>query len=356
MKSNKDLLKKLSDSINKRLQVSLPWEAANWNEDKDGFSQVFWKQFIKQFWVDTEVGISKDNKHWALMSKDEQTVFKQNFAGLTLFDTFQSEEGMPQIKKAVPNKIQKAVLGFMEMMESIHAKSYSTIFTTLMEKFEIDELFLWAKENNYLQYKVAAIDCYYSRTQISKKDLYLSMVASVYLESFLFYSGFFFPLYLAGQGRMMATADMINLIIRDEAIHGVYVGLLAQNLYKELTVEEQQEVDEEAIALLELLIDNEIRYSHEVYGKINLASEVIEFVKYNANKALMNLGKEALYENVSINPIVEAGLDTETKTHDFFSVKGNGYIKANIEELQDEDFNFEVPAHILEAYEKAMAS
>lgn len=335
--SKEDLIKIV---IENRLQNHKNYKPINWNEDNDGFSQVFWKQFIKQFWIDTEIGIGKDSKQWELMSIDEKDVFKKNFIGLTLFDTFQSEVGMPQIKEFTEDKIQKSVLGFMEMMESIHAKSYSTIFTTLMEKFEIDELFQWGEENKFLQYKIAAIYKYYEKAGNSKKDLYLAMVASVYLESFLFYSGFFYPLYLAGHGRLMATADMINLIIRDEAIHGVYVGLLAQNIYKTLTTEEKKSVDEESIALLNVLVENEVKYSHDIYGKINLACDVVDFVKYNANKSLMNLGKEPLYKGITINPIVEAGLDTETKTHDFFSVKGNGYIKANIEELDDEDFNF----------------
>lgn len=316
------------------------FKAVNWNENGDGFSQIFWKQFVKQFWVDTEIGIGKDSKQWELMTPVEKDVFKKNFAALTLFDTVQSEVGMSSIKEMVDDSVRKAVLGFMEMMESVHAKSYSTIFTTLMEKFEIDELFVWAEENKFLQFKTDLVVRYYKRAKLSKKDLYLAMVASVYLESFLFYSGFYYPLYLAGHGRMMATADMINLIIRDEAIHGVYVGLLAQEIYNELSEYDKEQVDFEANELLHSLIENEITYTHEIYGEIGLAHEVIDFVKYNANKALMNLGKEAIFQNITINPIVETGLDTETKTHDFFSVKGNGYIKANIEDLQDEDFDF----------------
>lgn len=330
------------EEILKLMNENFDFKPVNWNEHEDNFTQIFWKQFISQFWIDTEIGIGKDKKHWSLMSDKESQVFKQNFAALTFFDTIQSEIGMPSIKDVVKGSQRKAVLGFMEMMESIHAKSYSTIFTTLMEKFEIDELFKWAEENKFLKYKVATVVHYYKNANKSKKDLYLAMVASVYLESFLFYSGFFYPLYLAGQGRMMATADMINLIIRDEAIHGVYIGLLAQELYQELTDQEKIEVDEESMKMLISLIDNEIVYTHEVYGEIGLAHEVVEFVKYNANKALMNLGKESLYDNVSINPIVEVGLDTETKTHDFFSTKGNGYIKANVEELADEDFDLVV--------------
>lgn len=316
------------------------FKPANWNVEDDGFTQAFWRQLTKQFWLDTEVGISKDNKHWSLMTKPEKRALIEVLAGLTLLDTLQSEEGMPSLKDLVPGSQRKAVLSFIETMEAVHAKSYSTIFTTLLEKFENDEILLWTESEKHIQYKAAKVYSYYYNAKNSKKALYLAMVASVYLESFLFYSGFFYPLYLAGHGRMMATADMINLILRDEAVHGVYVGLLAQELYQELTPLEKQEVDAEAISLLLDLIENEIQYTHEVYGKINLASEVVTFVKYNANKALMNLGKDPVFQDVEINPIVENGLSTETKTFDFFSVKGSGYIKAQIEDLQDEDFNW----------------
>ncbi|MEG2935980.1 MAG: ribonucleotide-diphosphate reductase, partial [Clostridium sp.] len=65
---------------------------------------------------------------------------------------------------------------------------------------------------------------------------------------------------------------------------------------------------------------------------------VVDFLKYNANRALNNLGFEDYYEVGSINPIVLNGLSVETKTHDFFSTKGNGYQKGIYEELEDEDF------------------
>ena len=55
-------------------------------------------------------------------------------------------------------------------------------------------------------------------------------------------------------------------------------------------------------------------------------------------RALENLGFESYYEVSDINPIVLNGLSTETKSHDFFSTKGNGYQKGIYEELEDEDF------------------
>lgn len=48
------------------------------------------------------------------------------------------------------------------------------------------------------------------------------------------------------------------------------------------------------------------------------------------------------YEVTPVNPIVLNGLSTETKTYDFFSTKGNGYQKGVYEELEDEDFNFDI--------------
>ena len=49
-------------------------------------------------------------------------------------------------------------------------------------------------------------------------------VASTLLESFLFYSGFYLPMYWSSRAKLTNTADLIRLIIRDEAVHGYYIG------------------------------------------------------------------------------------------------------------------------------------
>ena len=93
--------------------------------------------------------------------------------------------------------------------------------------------------------------------------------------------------------------------------------------------------------LLEELYANEEEYTRELYDKIGLTEDVMNYVTYNANKALANLGFEPYYEEKGFNPIIENALDTSTKNHDFFSVKGDGYVLAlNVEPLRDEDFVF----------------
>ncbi|MBJ7935617.1 MULTISPECIES: class 1b ribonucleoside-diphosphate reductase subunit beta [Bacillus cereus group] len=319
-------------------------QAVNWNKKEDEFSLMFWKQNISQFWTEEEIAVSTDKNTWVQLSKEEQAAYKRVLGGLTLLDTKQGGEGMPLVLVHLENLQAKSVLAFMGAMEEVHAKSYSHIFTTLATEEEIDEIFDWVDQHPLLTKKAEMITGYYRsllKPEVTKRELYMAMVASVFLESYLFYSGFFYPLYLAGQGKMTASGEIINLILRDESIHGVFVGILAQQLFAQMNPEEQREVRKETMDLLLELYEIELAYTEEIYTPINLVDDVNSFVRYNANKALMNLGLESYFKEEEINPIVLNGLRTDTKNHDFFSVKGNGYVKAtNVEKLTDDDFVF----------------
>ena len=320
-------------------------KAVNWNEKSDGFTQAFWEQNVKQFWLPEEISVSKDLKCWNELSLEEKTLYKKVFGGLTLLDTKQANDGVPSMMSLTEDMQRKALLSFMGTMEEIHAKSYSSIFMTLLSTKEIDDLFDWIEDNEFLQRKAELVLSRYKSTY-SKPELYLSMATSVFLESFLFYSGFYYPLYLAGQGKMVASGEIISLILRDESLHGKYIGLLAQELLEEFDESDKSILQKEVFELLDDLMENEINYVKNIYGEVDslktkgIIDEVIKFMQYNANTALTNLGYEPKYDvkENDINPIVLNGLSTETKTHDFFSTKGNGYQKGKYEELTDEDF------------------
>jgi ribonucleoside-diphosphate reductase beta chain len=316
-------------------------QAVNWNRADDEFTLMFWNQNIMQFWTDDEIPLSDDKMTWGMLSDIEKDAYMKVLGGLTLLDTIQGGVGMPQIMEHVDGLQRKAVLSFMAMMEQIHAKSYSSIFTTLASTEEIDSVFKWVEENPYLQTKATIIRQYYLNIETSK-DLYMAMAASVLLESYLFYSGFFYPLYLAGQGKLTCSGEIIDLILRDESIHGVYVGVLAQEIYASFDETHRNHVYQSLVDLIQLLHQNELQYTQELYTPIHLTEEVETFLRYNANKAMMNLGFEPLFEDEEVNPIVLNGISTHTKQHDFFSKKGNGYIRTlNVEPLTDDDFKFE---------------
>lgn len=314
--------------------------AGNWNSPDDDFSEMFVLQNLRQFWLPEEISLTQDTLSWRKLSDKEKDTYSKVLAGLTLLDTIQGDIGMNKIAEHVESHQQKAVLSFMGGMENaVHARSYSNIFLTLSTGEEINHLFDWVRESPHLQRKGKLITEYYEKAGDGDEGLYKAMVASVALESFLFYSGFYYPLYMAGQGKLIGSGEIINLIIRDESIHGVYVGLLSQQL--EFPPKKAAKLHKFTAEFFDELIENEIEYTRELYDDLGISNDVINFVKYNANKALNNLGYESRYEHGEVNPIVLNGLDTKSKSHDFFSTKGNSYKKAIVEPIRDEDFIFD---------------
>ena len=318
------------------------YEAVNWNTPENDYVEMFWEQNLRQFWIDTEYIPSRDVDSWNGLTDEMRLAYMHVLGGLTLLDTLQSHTGMPKIIDHIKSLQNRSVLSYMTMMESIHAKSYSTIFTSVATTREINETFRWVQENPHLQYKANKIDNYYQKMnnpEASQRDVAMALAASVFLETYLFYSGFFLPLWLAGQGEMVASCDIIKKIIADESIHGVFVGLLFQDLYNSFEKEVQDGMKAELKELMYDLYENEAKYTDEIYGELSLTGDVKEYIKYNANKALMNLGFEEEFEIKEVNPIVLNGLNVETTQHDFFSKKSTNYEKAlEVVHLHDEDF------------------
>jgi len=127
----------------------------------------------------------------------------------------------------------------------------------------------------------------------------------------------------------------------DESIHGVAVGYFAQSIFKELPTEKQNELKVWGYEFLLDLYQNEMRYTDDVYAETGLSPEVKAYVRYNANKALMNVGFEAMFPEEEINPIVMNGIRNEGSTYDFFSQKGSTYAVAKVAPIKDETFNFD---------------
>ncbi len=307
-------------------------KAVNWNKIDNDIYKIFWDQNVRQFWVDEEIPVTEDKKDWEnnKLTPKEKDTYEKVLAALTLLDTEQGGLGMPSIVLKVDNLHQKAIFSFMQMMEQMHAKSYSTIFSTLSSEARIQELFDWVEDNQYLQQKInLIIDHYQTNLTNEKFSLYRALSSAVLLETFLFYSGFFYPLWFAGKGMLIRSAEIISLIIRDESIHGVFTGLIAQEELEKFAESEQVMLQEEVIEMVKNLHKIEMQYTADLYGSLSLDVEVMKYVEYNADKALMNLGMDPYFniKEEDVNPIILNGISPETKNHDFFSTKGNGYIK-----------------------------
>ena len=339
-------------------------EAINWNTIPDPKDLEIWNRLVNNFWLPEKVPLSNDIPSWGNLTEEEKQLTTRVFTGLALLDTLQGTVGAVSLIPDARTQHEEAVYTNIAFMESVHAKSYSSIFQTLCSTQEINDAFRWSRENVQLQAKAEIIRSYYDGEDPLKRK-----VASTLLESFLFYSGFFLPLWWASKGKLTNSADIIRLIIRDEAVHGYYIGYkfqqaLADNDAKILLLEESEAesnlanlIDEEAYKrreyaaelkdwtyeLLMELYANELQYTHDLYDGVGLAEEVTHFLNYNANKALMNLGYDPLFppEVCQVAPAIMSALAPDAnENHDFFSGSGSSYVIGKQEETKDEDWVF----------------
>jgi ribonucleoside-diphosphate reductase beta chain len=321
-----------------REELHPAWEAINWN-NVDDFEKQIWEKLTSQFWLPEKIAVSNDIPSWNTLTDSEKKLVLHVFTGLTQLDTVQGRFGSVSLMRDAKTLFEEAIYTNIAFMEQVHAKSYSSIFSTLSNTADINNSFRWSSENPHLLKKIDIIMSYYAGEEEGIIPSLKKKAASVFLESFLFYSGFYLPLYLNGQAKLPNTADIIRLIIRDEAIHGYYVGAKFQEDFRNLSVEEQESLQEWVYDLLMELYDNEVRYTQDLYDEHGLTEDVKAFLKYNANKALHNLGMDSLFPNPQVNPVVLNQLSLSSETHDFFSGGGSSYAMAKAEALTDDDFD-----------------
>ena len=313
-------------------------QAINWNDIEDDKDLEVWDRLTGNFWLPEKIPLSNDIPSWKTLNEDEKNMTNRVFTGLTLLDTIQGTVGAVSLIPDSRTPHEEAVYTNIAFMESVHAKSYSSVFSTLLSTEEINESFRWSEENEYLQKKAHIVLDYYHGNDSEKRK-----VASTMLESFLFYSGFYAPMYWSAHAKLTNTADLIRLIIRDEAVHGYYIGYKYQLAMRESSESRRQEMKDYTFSLLMDLYDNEELYTETLYDPLGLTEDVKKFLKYNANKALMNLGYEALFtaDQVNVNPAILAALSPAAdENHDFFSGSGSSYAIGTAEETEDEDWEF----------------
>ncbi|MCT6824527.1 class 1b ribonucleoside-diphosphate reductase subunit beta [Bartonella apis] len=312
--------------------------AINWNKIEDEKDLEVWNRLTGNFWLPEKVPLSNDVPSWASLTLAEQQLTIRVFTGLTLLDTMQNFVGAISLLPDAITPHEEAVLTNIAFMEAVHARSYSSIFSTLCLTKDVDEAYRWSEDNAFLQKKATVVLDYYNGSDALKRK-----IASVFLESFLFYSGFYLPMYWSSRAKLTNTADLIRLIIRDEAVHSYYIGYKFQIGFNKLSQSGQNEMKDFTYTLLMELYDIETKYTEQLYDGVGLSEEVKVFLHYNANKALMNLGFEPLFppDICKVNPAILSALSPNAdENHDFFSGSGSSYVIGKAVATEDADWDF----------------
>lgn len=311
----------------------------NWNRVSDEKDLEVWNRLTANFWLPEKVPLSNDLPAWqGQLTAEARTLTMRVFTGLTMLDTVQATVGeIAQIQDA-RTEHEEAVYTNIAFMQAVHARSYSSVFSTLTSTPEIDDAYQWAVTNDLLQERCKKVLVHYYGDDPLKRK-----VSSTLLSSLLLYAGFYLPLHFSVRATLTNTADMIRLILRDKAVHGYYSGYKYQRGLETKSPERQEEMRKFTFSLLEELYELELAYSGELYEPLGLMPDVAAFVRYNANKSLMNLGYPARFAaaETAVSPEILAALAPGAdENHDFFSGSGSSYVIGRAEETSDADWDF----------------
>lgn len=131
-------------------------QAINWNKIDDDKDLEVWNRLTSNFWLPEKVPLSNDIPSWATLTAKEQQLTIRVFTGLTLLDTIQNTVGAPALIADSITPHEEAVYSNISFMEAVHARSYSSIFSTLCQTRDVDEAYRWSEENATLQKKPAS--------------------------------------------------------------------------------------------------------------------------------------------------------------------------------------------------------
>lgn len=131
--------------------------------------------------------------------------------------------------------------------------------------------------------------------------------------------------------------------VTGNSIHGYYIGYKFQLALAEYPEDHQEEITKEIYGLLYELYENEVVYTEDLYDPLGWTEDVKAYLRYNANKALTNLGMDPLFpeDTTRMSEAIRSSIDPGAmETHDFFSGSSANYFMPKTEATEDDDWDF----------------
>lgn len=309
-------------------------EVVRWTQDVEEIDERMFNLTVSNMWLASDHKIADDRHDWVIkLTEAERETLRLQLARLTWLDSVQGHFGLDRLAHFARTIIEKTVYDIIGGVEHIHVKAYSSVFIELEEKTLADAVFDRINASKPMRRLVKCLSENYTTP-----DEYKVKIVSVALESFLFFTGFYYPLWLSAHKHVLTeVVSVIRSIIRDESTHGYYIGRKFQKIMQELPYEEQQKYADYAYNLFLQLWSIENDFIEETYAQVGLVEDAKKFLCYNANKAMQVLGFEDIFDSelCGADSAVITLLNAED-INDFFSTTGTDYKTVSHEEGTDE--------------------
>ena len=327
------------EAVNNRRLIEGPTEFANLMQIrpvKHAWAMQVLEQQQNNNWDQREVDLSEDAKQFATgkLVDGNLKAYKKALAFLSNLDGIQLNNLSKNIGRHITSPEVSMCIVRQAWEEAQHVLSYAQMIESI--GFDPEEIYwmfetdtILANKNEFITRSSELLGTGYTTGNFIK-----AVVANVALEGIYFFNGFLVFYTLERQGLMKGSAKMIQMIQKDETVH----LHLFVNMWNTLRQENPEAFTPELIAecygIIKLAVEHEIEWGKWIIseGVMGLTGGIIDdFIKYLADKRLVSLGLDAIYNVKNPVPWFEDAGNVNLGETNFFEGKNASYASGSLE-------------------------
>jgi ribonucleotide reductase beta subunit family protein with ferritin-like domain len=285
------------------------------------------------FWVEGEVDLTTDKTDWENLNSDEKHFIKMVLAFFASSDGIIIENLGLKFLKEIQIPEARAFYSMQMLIENVHSIMYSQLIETyITNSDEKKTLFNAISTINSVKGKGD-----WALKWINSSDNFATRLVAFAAVEGIFFSGSFCCIFwLNESGRMPGLCNSNKFISRDEGMHTDFACLLYKNYIK-------NKLDDQTIKdIITDAVDIEIEFITESLPckLLGMNSDLMkEYIKFIANRLVIQLGHKAIYTNVKQPFPFMDRICLEGKTN-FFEERVTEYSK-EIETVKLDELNFD---------------
>lgn len=269
---------------------------------------------IKNNWIPNDISMAKDIKDWKkdVLSEDEKLVVKRCLGFFAGSESLVSNNLLLNIFKYVTDPECRQYISRQAYEESLHNLTIVYICDSLdLDIQEVYEAYknipsIKAKDDFLMQITSDMSRNDFNINTIEGKRELLRNIFTYYVicEGIFFFSGFAMLLSFGRQNKLSGISEQIQYTLRDETLHIQFGTELINNIKLQYPEIWTKQFEKESLIHLEKAVELEIGYAKDVLPKGILglnSSMFVDYMKYIANRRLVNLNMEPIYGNCN-NP------------------------------------------------------
>ena len=284
-----------------------------------------YKKQMEHFWKAEEIDFSGDRYDYEKLNKHEQKFIKTVLAFFAASDGIVNFNLSERFLQEITVMEARTAYGFQLMMENIHSEVYSDMLDNIIASSKEREFLFNAIEN------IPAIklmkDWAFKWIE-SDKSLGHRVIAFAIVEG-VFFCGAFAAIFwlkkIKGSGQLfMEGLNKSNKFIsRDESLHVNFACLLYSYIINKVPMDEVNEIFNDAVNISKNFCDEALQV--DMIGMNN--DLMFSYIKYTADRLLVNLGYKKLYNETNPFDFMETiGIDSKDN---FFETRPDSYQTAD---------------------------